>query len=143
MLQGFIYAATAGFLICLQNVFVARTGEKIGLWEANTWIHGAGFVLAFIILMLSGSSGGSSILEVKKVYWIGLFIGVAIVFAMMQGVTRMGVVYAIPIMLTAQIIGSLVIGRFGLFEEQIATPSPLNIVGFCMLIGGVVLSQLR
>lgn len=143
MVQGFIYAVTAGLLICLQNVFVARTGEKIGFWEANAWIHGAGFVLAFIILMIAGRSGGTSLLEVKKIYWIGLIIGVAIVFSVMQGVSRMGVIYAIPIMLTAQILGSLVIGRFGLFEEQAVLPSPANVLGIIMLVGGVVLSQLR
>jgi len=143
MVQGFIYALSAGILISIQNVFVARTGEKIGFWEANTWIHGAGFVLAFIILMFFRKSGGSSILEVKKIYWVGLIIGVAIVFSVMQGVTRMGVVYAIPIMLTAQIIATTIIGRFGLFEEQATIPSPLNMIGVIMLVGGVVLSQVR
>jgi len=143
MAQGFAYALTAGILISLQNVFVARTGEKIGFWEANTWIHGAGFVLAFIILMSSGKSGHGSIMDVKKIYWVGLIIGVAIVFSVMQGVTRLGVIYAIPIMMTAQIIGSFLIGKFGLFEEQVSSPSPLNLVGMCMLIGGVVLSQLK
>lgn len=143
MVQGFIYALSAGILISLQNVFVARTGEKIGFWQANAWVHGAGFLLAFAILMMFGKSTGGSILDLKKIYWIGLVIGVAIVFSVMQGVSRMGVVYAIPVMLTAQIISSTVIGRFGLFEEQITVPSPLNILGVIMLLGGVVLSQVK
>ena len=143
MAQGFAYALTAGILISLQNVFVARTGEKIGLWEANTWVHGAGFVVALMILLMSGKSGQGSLLDVKKIYWVGLIIGVAIVFSVMQGVSRMGVVYAIPIMLTSQILCSMIIGKFGLFEEQMASPSPLNIMGILMLVGGVVLTQFK
>lgn len=143
MFQGFIYALSAGILISLQNVFVARTGEKIGFWQANTWVHGAGFIVAFIILMFFGKSNTSSILDLKKIYWVGLIIGVAIVFSVMQGVSRMGIVYAIPIMLTAQIISSTLIGRFGLFEEQVTIPSPMNILGVAMLLGGVVLSQVK
>lgn len=143
MIQGFIYALTAGILISIQNVFVARTGEKIGLWEANTWIHGAGFILAFIILIFNNKQSSYSILDVKKIYWIGLIIGVAIVFSVMQGVTKLGVIYAIPIMLTAQIIISVIIGKYGLFEESVTSPSPLNLLGILLLISGVILSQIK
>lgn len=143
MNPGIFYAVAAGLMISLQNVFVTRTGEKVGFWEANTLIHGFGFLLALTILFSVGRSGTESILDVRKIYWVGLFIGVLIVFSVMQGVMQLGIGYAIPIMLTAQIIGSIVISRFGLFEEKLMIPSPVNLLGIAFLIGGVVLTQLK
>lgn len=143
MNPGIFYAVAAGLMISLQNVFVTRTGEKVGFWEANTLIHGFGFLLALTILFSVGRSGTESILDVRKIYWVGLFIGVLIVFSVMQGVMQLGIGYAIPIMLTAQIIGSIIISRFGLFEEKLLIPSPVNLLGIAFLIGGVVLTQLK
>jgi transporter family-2 protein len=143
MNPGIFYAVAAGLMISLQNVFVTRTGEKVGFWEANTLIHGFGFLLALTILFSVGRSGTETILDVRKIYWVGLFIGVLIVFSVMQGVMQLGIGYAIPIMLTAQIIGSIVISRFGLFEEKLLIPSPVNLLGIAFLIGGVVLTQLK
>jgi len=143
MNPGILYAVAAGLMISLQNVFVTRTGEKVGFWEANTMIHGFGFLLALTILFSVGRSGTESIFDVRKIYWIGLFIGVLIVFSVMQGVMQLGVGYAIPVMLTSQIIGSIVISRFGLFEEKLLVPSPLNLLGVVFLLGGVVLTQLK
>lgn len=143
MNPGILYAVAAGLMISLQNVFVTRTGEKVGFWEANTMIHGFGFLLALAILFSVGRSGSESLFDVRKIYWVGLFIGVLIVFSVMQGVMQLGVGYAIPIMLTAQIIGSIVISRFGLFEERLMVPSPINLLGIAFLIGGVVLTQLK
>ncbi len=143
MNSGILYAIAAGLMICLQNVFVTRTGEKVGFWEANTMIHGFGFLLALTILFTVGRSGTESLFDVRKIYWVGLIIGVLIVFSVMQGVMQLGVGYAIPIMLTAQIIGSIVISRFGLFEEQLSIPTPVNLLGVAFLIGGVVMTQLK
>lgn len=143
MNQGILYAVAAGLMICLQNVFVTRTGEKVGFWEANTLIHGVGFLLALIILFTVGRTGTESIFQIRKVYWIGLVIGVLIVFSVMQGVMHLGAGYAIPIMLTAQILASTVISRFGLFEEKLVIPSPLNLAGIAFLVCGVVMTQMK
>lgn len=143
MNPGILYAVAAGLMISLQNVFVTRTGEKVGFWEANTMIHGFGFLLALGILLVAGRSGSGNLLELKRVYWVGLIIGVLIVFSVMQGVMTLGVGYAIPLMMTAQIISSLVISRYGLFEEKLTIPTPLNLIGVVMLIGGVILTQLK
>lgn len=143
MNPGILYAVAAGLMISLQNVFVTRTGEKVGFWEANTMVHGFGFLLALTILFTIGRSGTESIFDVRKIYWVGLFIGVLIVFSVMQGVMQLGVNYAIPIMLTAQIIGSIIISRFGLFDEKLMVPSPVNMLGIAFLIGGVMMTQLK
>lgn len=143
MNPGILYAVAAGLMISLQNVFVTRTGEKVGFWEANTMIHGFGFLLALTILFTVGRSGTVSILDVRKIYWVGLFIGVLIVFSVMQGVMQLGVGYAIPIMLTAQILSSVVISCFGLFGEKLMVPSPVNILGILFLVGGVILTQVK
>jgi bacterial/archaeal transporter family-2 protein len=143
MNPGILYAIAAGLMISLQNVFVTRTGERVGFWEANTFVHGFGFLLALAILMTAGRSNQGNLLEVPKIYWIGLFIGVLIVFSVMQGVMNLGVGYAVPIILTAQILASAIISRYGFFGEKMAVPSLTNLLGMGLLIGGVVLTQVK
>jgi len=143
MNPGILYALAAGLMISLQNVFVTRTGERIGFWEANTFVHGFGFLLALTILLSVGRSNQGSLMQVPKIYWIGLVIGVLIVFSVMQGVMNLGVGYAVPIILTAQILASALISRFGLFGETTSVPTPINLLGMGMLIGGVLLTQTR
>lgn len=143
MIQGFSFALLAGFLISLQNIFVSRTGEKIGFWEATTVVHGLGFVAALAILFLTGRSSENGIRDVNQLYLLGTVVGIFVVFSVMQGIVRLGVFYAVPLILFAQIVGSVLIARFGLFEEKIVIPSPINLIGLLLLLIGAVLSQAR
>lgn len=143
MIQGFIYALLAGTLIGVQNVFMARTGEKIGFWETSTLVHGLGFFVGIGILMAVGRSQGSSLKDVNFLYMACCGVGVLVVFAVVQGVTRLGVVFAVPLIIGAQIVCSIVISRFGIFEEKIVVPSLTNLLGVLLLLAGAVLTQLR
>lgn len=143
MIQGIFYALLAGTLISAQNVFLTRTGEKFGFWETATLVHGLGLVAGLIILLIMGRSAESNIREVNIIYIIGCTIGIFVVFTVVQGVARLGVVYAVPLIIGAQIIGSVVISRFGLFEEKIVTPNLTNIAGILLLMAGAVLTQIR
>jgi len=144
MIQGLAYALLAGTLISFHNIFVSRTGERLGFWETTTLVHGLGFLLGFSILFFVGrSESGSSVRDINILYLIGCAVGVIIVFSVMQGVTRLGVLFAVPLIIGAQVIGSVIISHFGLFEEKIVLPSMINIIGLVLLIVGVVLSQVR
>ncbi len=143
MIQGIIYALLAGTLISAQNVFLTRTGEKFGFWETATLVHGLGLVAGIIILLFVGRSDGGNLKEVNLIYIIGCTVGIFVVFTVVQGVARLGVVFAVPLIIGAQIIGSILISRYGLFEEKIVSPSPINIIGILLLMFGVVLTQVR
>lgn len=143
MLQGLSFAFLAGFLISFQNVFVSRTGEKIGFWEATTLVHGLGFVAALVVLFLTGRSSDNGIRDVNQIYIFGCMIGIFVVFSVMQGVVRLGVLYAVPLIIFAQIVGSVIISRFGLFEERVTIPSATNMIGLLLLLVGAVLSQIK
>jgi bacterial/archaeal transporter family-2 protein len=143
MLQGLSFALLAGTLISFQNVVISRTGEKLGFWETTTLVHGLGFVAALIILLFVGRSNESSIRDVNQWYVIGCTVGVLVVFSVMQGVVKLGVLYAVPLIIFAQIIGSVVISRFGLMEEKVVIPSITNLIGLGMLLIGAILSQVK
>ncbi|WP_191980806.1 DMT family transporter, partial [Clostridium haemolyticum] len=46
---GFIYSVVAGIFMSIQGVFNTRLSEKMGLWETNTLVQGAGFIITLII----------------------------------------------------------------------------------------------
>ena len=143
MIQGLSFALLAGILISFQNVFISRTGEKLGFWEATTLVHGLGFVAALAILFFTGRSSENGIRDVNQLYLFGCIVGIFVVFSVMQGVVRLGAFYAVPLIIVAQIVGSVIISSFGLFEEKLVVPSMTNIVGLFLLLIGVVLSQLK
>ncbi len=143
MIQGLLFALLAGILISFQNIFVSRTGEKLGFWEATTLVHGLGFLAALAILFFTGRSSENGLRDVNQLYLFGCIVGIFVVFSVMQGVVRLGAFYAVPLIITAQIVGSVFISRFGLFEEKLVVPSLTNIIGLFLLLFGAVLSQLK
>ncbi len=143
MLQGLSFALIAGLLISFQNVVIARTGEKLGYLETITLVHGLGFALALIILFFVGRSSDNSIRDVNYWYVFGCMMGVLVVFTVMKGVVTLGVLYAVPLIIFAQIIGSVVISRFGLMEEKVVVPSITNMIGLGLLLIGAVLTQVK
>ncbi len=143
MLQGLSFALFAGMLISFQNVVISRTGEKLGFWEATTLVHGLGFVASLAILLVVGRSSQSSIKDISYLYLLGCSVGVLVVYSVMQGVVKLGVLYAVPLIIFAQIVGSVFISRLGLMEEKVVIPSITNILGLLLLLIGAVLTQIK
>ncbi|HPW41767.1 MAG TPA: DMT family transporter, partial [Bacillota bacterium] len=105
-MKGIIYAIAAGIFIAMQQVFNARLGEKAGLWETNTFVHGSGFVFSLIILMIAGNGSFAKIGEMNRLYLLGGVLGVLIVFSAMIAVSALGATYSIAVLLVAQLIAA-------------------------------------
>lgn len=142
MLNGILYSLTAGVVISLQSVFSARMGEKMGFWETNAFVHGTGFILAFILMMLLGKPELATIKAVNPIYLTSGFIGVLIIFSVSKSVSSLGVTYGITIMLVTQIVFTLIINLFGLFGEKVIQISPAKGIGLVFMIVGILLYQL-
>ena len=60
----------------------------------------------------------------------------------MQGISILGVSYAITIIIVTQVVGGFIIDYFGLFGEAIATVNLAKIVGLFLMIIGLLMYQL-
>jgi bacterial/archaeal transporter family-2 protein len=140
---GIIYSLFAGVLIGIQGVFNTRLSEKAGFWFTNTWVHGTGFLLSLIILLIVKDGGLSRLYTVNKLYLLGGAFGVMIVFSVMKGITALGPAYSIAILLIAQLIVALIIDSLGLFGVDKVPLSANKLVGVGIMVAGVVVFKLR
>lgn len=144
MIQGITFSIIAGIMISLQAIFNARISEKIGLWHANSFVHGTGFILAFIVLLLLNRKiNFTRINEINPLYLLGGIIGAIIVFSAMKGVSGLGASYSVTIIIVTQLLITFIINIFGIFGESVINFSPIKILGLVMMISGVILFQLR
>lgn len=142
-MKGIIYAIAAGIFIAIQQVFNARLGEKAGLWETNTFVHGSGFVFSLIILMIAGNGSFAKIGETNRLYLLGGVLGVLIVFSAMIAVSALGATYSIAILLVAQLAAATVIDSFGLFGSPVIEFDITKLLGIAIMIAGIIVFKLK
>lgn len=127
----------------LQGVFNTRLSEKIGPWETNTIVQGTGLVLTLIILIFFHSGNYKKINEVNKLYLLGGFIGVFIIFTVIQGIKSLGPTCSIAIILVAQLLSAAAINTFGLFDTDRLCFHFSKIIGVILMIAGIVIFKLK
>lgn len=142
-MKGIMFSIVAGLFISLQGVFSTRMGEKIGFWEANTFIHASGLAFTLIMLLAVGSGSFSMLGEVNKLYMIGGVLGVLILFSVMNAIAALGTTYTVAILLVTQLIAATVIDSFGLFGSPIIRFDITKFLGIAIMIIGIVLFKLK
>jgi transporter family-2 protein len=142
-MKNIIFPLLAGVFIALQGVFNTRVSEKIGLWEANTFVHGTGFIFTVILLFITGDGNFYRLGEVNKVYLFGGMLGTLIVYTVVQGMASLGAVMTTAILLVTQLITATVIDTFGLFGNQPIKFDYTKLVGIAVMIAGIVIFKAR
>lgn len=140
---GMICSILAGIFMSLQGVFNTRVSQKIGSWETNTLVQGSGLLLTLAILFFARNGDFKKIREVNYLYLIGGFIGVFIIFTVMQGIHSLGPTYSIAIILIAQLLSAACIDLFGLFDTTPVIFHLTKILGVLLMIAGIVLFKLK
>jgi transporter family-2 protein len=142
-MMGIIYSLLAGVLVSFQGVFNTRLSDKAGFWFTNTWVHGTGFLLSLLILLMVKDGGLSKLYTVNKLYWLGGAFGVMIVFTVMKGISTLGPAYSVALLLITQLLVSLVIDSLGLFGVDKVPLSANKLIGIGIMIAGVVVFKLK
>ncbi len=142
-MTGILYSMIAGIFICLQSVFNTRASEKIGLLGTVTFVHGLGFLVSIIILLFVKYEGFSKIGEVNKLYLLGGIFGIIIVFSVMKGITLLGVTYSVSILLSTQLVASLLIDSFGLFGIEKIRFTLNKPFGIIVMIIGILIVKMK
>ena len=135
---GFIYSVVAGIFMSIQGVFNTRLSEKMGLWETNTLVQGAGFIITLIIMFFAGEGNIKNITSANKLYLLAAPLGVGITFTVMCGIGKLGPAYATSAILIAQLLFSGLIEAFGLFGTEKTQFGVTKILGFIILIVGIL-----
>lgn len=143
MLKGILFSLLAGVFITLQGIFNTNVSSKAGLWLTTMIVHAVGLIGALIIYLFFKDGSIKSLLEVNKLYLLGGLFGVIIVFSVMQGITHVGPAFSVSILLISQLIIALIINTLGLFGVEPISLSLNKIIGILVMIGGVLIFQLK
>lgn len=136
-MAGIFFSILAGIVISVQGVLSSRLSEKAGFWLTNAWVHGTGFLAAFLIFLIVRDGQLGKLIAAPKLYLTGGLIGVVILFSVMKGISSLGAAYAVAITLTVQIIAAFLIDHYGWFGIDKVPFSWNKIAGIAILIAGV------
>jgi len=139
--KGIIYSIMSGILISLQGIFNTRVSDKVGFWQANSFIKGTAFIFAFLIILITRGVNFSNIKQVNKLYLLGGIMGALIVFGVMKGISYSGASNAITIIVVSQLIFTFIVNIFGLFGEEVIQVTVPKVIGLILMVVGVVMFQ--
>ena len=138
-----IYAIVSGISMTLQGIFNSRLEEKIGTWETNVIVQGSALIFTLIILMLFGKGNFKAIKEVNKLYLLGGFLGVIIIFTVMKSIGSMGATLGIGTILIAQLSSAGIVDAFGLFGTERVSFGFREFIGIGIMIIGIIIFKWR
>ena len=117
-MTGIIFSIVAGAAMSLQGVFNTRLGEKIGTYEANTFVQGTAFLLSLIAVWFLGKGSFKEIGAVNKIYLLGGVLGMIITVTVMFSIQGLSPTTAISIILISQLAVAALIDAFGWFGTE-------------------------
>ncbi len=141
--MGVMYTLLAGIFISLQGIFNTRAGEKIGMWETTTLVHGLGFAVSLLIWLFARDGSFSRINEVNKLYLVGGALGVMIIFCVMKSFALLGPTLAVSMLLVTQLVMAMAIDVFGLFGSPRISLHFTKPLGVIVMILGILLFKLK
>ncbi|NFF79523.1 DMT family transporter [Clostridium sporogenes] len=142
-MMGIIYSIISGLAMTLQGVFNTRLGDKIGMWETNTFVQGTGFIITIIIWMLAGDGNFKNIKNANKLYLLGGALGVIIIYTVMKGIGSLGPTCAIGIILVSQLTSAGIIDVFGFFDSQAITLGATILIVFIVMLISMIIVKCK
>jgi len=133
--------AAAGCLVGMQAPINSRLGRSLGAIQAASFSFLLGTVaLVTISFILRGGLG--TLGRIGQVPWwalIGGLLGAVYVFVALEAVRTLGASGLTAVVITGQLVISVVIDRFGLLGVARSSIGPQRIIGLVLLLVGVTL----
>ncbi|MBT2681739.1 DMT family transporter [Bacillus sp. ISL-35] len=137
-MKGIIFAVIGGAFITLQGVANSRISQDIGTWQTATITQFAGFLLALVILLVSGKGKFQGFSKVRPLYLIGGTFGAIVVFGNVTAIHFIGVTLTVSAMLISQLGMTVLIDQNGWFEIKKQKMKMSQIIGITMMVAGVM-----
>lgn len=131
-------AAIAGAAMAFQGTFNTAMTKIIGIWQSTFIVHVIGLATTAVILIFLkiGPSQFDKIASVPWYAFLGGFLNVLIIFAVMKAMSQIGVGNATTAIVVIQILTALVIDHFGAFGMKKYSFHYLDLLGLALLAVG-------
>ncbi|CAM3817152.1 DMT family transporter [Mesobacillus thioparans] len=138
-MKGVIFAVLGGAFITLQGVANSRISQDIGTWQTATITQFAGFLLALVILLVSGKGNFAGFSKVRPLYLIGGTFGAIVVFGNVTAIHFIGVTLTVSAMLISQLGMTVMIDKNGWFDVKKQRMKMSQLIGITMMVVGVLI----
>ena len=141
-----IAAFIAGTSMPLQSAINSRLSQQVGGPLYAAFISFAGGLLLLILMILASGIGLpplSSFTGVKWYFYSGGLYGVMVITSIIMAAPVIGIGSTLVMIVTGQLLMSVVFDYFGFFGMPVINLSPARIAGVVMIIAGVALVQTR
>jgi bacterial/archaeal transporter family-2 protein len=138
-MKGIVFAVLGGAFITLQGVANSRISQDIGTWQTATITQFAGFLVALVILLVSGKGKFQGYSNVRPLYLIGGTFGAIVVFGNVTAIHYIGVTLTVSAMLISQLGMTVLIDKNGWFDVKKQKMKISQIIGITMMVAGVMI----
>lgn len=131
----------AGIFIALQAPINNRLGDYMGgplVAAFISFVIGT-LALSLVLLVLQKPVMISAIPQTSLWMWTGGLLGAFLVATSIYAVPVLGVGLLVALLITGQLISSIVMDHYGFLVPEIRSITPGRVLGAAMLIGGAVL----
>ena len=141
MFISMITALISGLLMSIQGVFNTRVTEKSGLWFTSSIVHFVAFICCLVVLLFVRDANIEGFKTVNKWYLLGGVLGAGITYTVIVAISKLGPAYAVMLILIAQMSAAYLIEILGWFGTEKASFIWTKLVGFLIMIGGIIVFQ--
>lgn len=138
-MKGIVFAVLGGVFITLQGVANSRISQDIGTWQTATITQFTGFLVALVILLVSGKGKFQGYSKVRPIYLIGGTFGAIVVFGNVTAIHYIGVTLTVSAMLISQLGMTVLIDKNGWFDVKKQKMKMSQIIGITMMVTGVMI----
>ena len=140
-----ILTLLAGTLLPVQAGINSKLGVMV--WHPVraafiSFLVGLVFLLLYVIFIRKPWPTPSEIKRFPWWIWTGGILGAVYVIASILFAPKLGAAVFISLVVTGQMVASILLDHYGLVGFSIRTVTPLRILGVFLLIGGVILIRL-
>lgn len=128
----------SGFGLGIQGSVNGALGKTTGALQAAFISFLIGSMSLFIVLLVMGKGNLSAVFHVPKWQLIGGFLGAFYVTMLAFAVPKIGIGLAIVSVVIGQLLMSLVIDHFGLFQSTQILLNSQRVIGFLLLVAGMI-----
>jgi transporter family-2 protein len=131
------FAVLSGILVALMVTCNGTLSSYLGDYPALTFIHALGFITVIVVLILR-KERVPDLKGIPIYLFTGGAIGVFMIFSNNVCFTYLGVSLTVALGLLGQLIASCFIDHFGLFGMKISKFHKEKIIGFIVILVGIV-----
>jgi transporter family-2 protein len=129
----------SGWMFGTQSSINGALGKRIGVYESSFFSFLLGTVVLAVIVLVFGKGNLMAITQVPRWQLIGGVLGVFIVTSMIIAVPNIGVASAVFAIMLGQIMISMVIDHFGLFNAPVIHFDLIRLTGVILMMAGLLL----